>query len=86
LHSIRQALLPEEKGDFDREFRAVMADVTETLDLTPLQSSIERWWRVAWLSASPDAHREMLERAHQLIAGEPVATKPWAEIKAELGL
>ncbi len=30
LRSIRDALLPEEVGDFDREFRQVMLDATET--------------------------------------------------------
>jgi hypothetical protein len=42
--AIRAALLPEEIGDFDREFRAVMAEATETLDLTIVTSFVERWW------------------------------------------
>jgi hypothetical protein len=45
--SIRGVLLPEEAGDFDREYRAAMAQATETLDLTGVLQLLERWRRVA---------------------------------------
>ncbi|WP_239114809.1 DUF6247 family protein [Planotetraspora kaengkrachanensis] len=84
--AIRAALLPEEVGDFDREFRAVMAEATETLDLTVVTSFIERWWRVAWSSADAAVHRAMLDQADRLTRGEEVPTRSWAETKARLGL
>ena len=40
--SIRGALLPEEAGDFDREFRGAMARATETLDLTGVLQLLEQ--------------------------------------------
>ncbi|GGL49547.1 hypothetical protein GCM10014719_58460 [Planomonospora parontospora subsp. antibiotica] len=84
--AIRAALLPEEVGDFDREFRAVMAEATETLDLTVVTSFLERWWRVAWSSTDASGHRAMLERADELTRGEDVPTRPWAEVRERLGL
>ncbi|MFC7387762.1 DUF6247 family protein [Sphaerisporangium rhizosphaerae] len=84
--AIRAALLPEEVGDFDREFRAVMAEATETLDLTVVTSFVERWWRVAWSSADASGHRAMLDHADRLVRGENVAARSWAETKARLGL
>ncbi|WP_326825268.1 DUF6247 family protein [Streptosporangium sp. NBC_01756] len=84
--AIRAALLPEEVGDFDREFRAVMAEATETLDLTVVTSFVERWWRVAWSSADVAGHRALLDHADRLVRGENVAARSWAETKARLGL
>ncbi len=86
LRSIRDALLPEEVGDFDREFRQVMLDATETLDLTEVLAFTRRWRRVARSSADADAHRRMLEQAEALNAGSEVPTEPWSTTKARLGL
>lgn len=76
LRSIRDALLPEDVGDFDREFRAVMSEATETLDLTGVVEFRRRWHRVAWSSADPQSHRRMLSTVDELNAGEAVATEP----------
>lgn len=83
--AIRHALLPEEVEDFDREFRAVMGEAMETLDLTVVRTFVERWWRVAWSSADPEGHRAMLETVRRLEAGEDVPTRASADIRAELG-
>jgi hypothetical protein len=83
---IRAALLPEEAGDFDREYRRTMAEATETLDLNPVLELLERWRRVAWSSQDPAAHQRMLDTAAALNAGEPVATESWQQVKARLGL
>ena len=48
--AIRAELLPEETGDFDREYRQVMREAMETLDLTPVLEMLERWRLVALLS------------------------------------
>jgi hypothetical protein len=52
---IRGLLLPEEAGDFDREFRAAMAQATETLDLTGVLQLLERWRRAAESSRDAQA-------------------------------
>lgn len=84
--AIREALLPEEAGDFDREFRQAMADATETLDLTGVLALLRRWQRVAWSSSEPQAHRRMLTNAAMLASGEDIATEPWSVTKGRLGL
>jgi hypothetical protein len=83
---IRAALFGEEVGHFDREYRQVMADAAESLDLSRVLEMLERWRRVAWSSSDPDAHRTMLDNAARLNAGESVATVPWEQVKARLGL
>ena len=84
--AIRAGLLPEEAGDFDREYRRAMAEATETLDLTNVLGVLRRWQRVALSSRDPEAHRRMLRKAGLLLAGEPVATEPWDVTKVRLGL
>jgi hypothetical protein len=86
LRAIRDALLPEEIGDFDREFRQVMSEATESLDLTGVLAFTRRWRRVAASSRDADAHRRMLAQADALNAGEATATEPWSTTKARLGL
>lgn len=84
---IRAALAGEEVGHFDREYRQVMADAAESLDLSGVLAMLERWRRVAWSTLDdPDAHRGMLENAARLNSGENVATVPWHQVKAQLGL
>jgi hypothetical protein len=87
--SIRGVLLPEEAGDFDREFRAAMAQATETLDLTGVLQLLERWQRVAESSRDARAHRRMLERADRLgraDTADEVSTEAWSVTRARLGL
>jgi hypothetical protein len=84
--AIRAALLPEEAGDFDREYRQVMREATETLDLTPVLEMLERWSRVARSSQDPRVHRRMLDHADRLQRGEDIATEPWSVTKAPPGL
>jgi hypothetical protein len=87
--SIRGLLLPEEAGDFDRDFRAAMAQATETLDLTPVLQLLERWRRVAESSRDAQAHRRMLDKAARLSHGDTageVSTEAWSVTRNRLGL
>jgi hypothetical protein len=87
--SIRGALLPEEAGDFDREFRAAMAQATETLELTGVLQLLERWRRVAESARDARAHRRMLEHADRLGRGDAadeVPTEAWSITRDRLGL
>ncbi len=85
--SIRGRLLPLEAGDFDREYRRVMAEAMEALDLEPVLAMLARWERVALVSDhDPGGCQQMLRTAEHLNAGENLATRPWAEVKRELGL
>jgi len=84
--AIRAGLLPEEAGDFDREYRQVMREAMESLDLTPVLEMLDRWGRVALLSRDPERHRRMLDRAERLQRGEDLPTEPWPVTRARLGL
>jgi hypothetical protein len=84
---IRDALIGEEVGHFDREYRIVMGEAAESRDLSGVLTMLERWRRVAWsIRDDPDAHRWMLESATRLSVGEDVTTVPWEHVKADLGL
>jgi hypothetical protein len=84
---IRAALLGEEIADFDVEYRQALAGAAETLDLSGVLTMLRRWQRVAWSSRdNPDAHRRMLGHAARLGAGGEVATEPWQQTRARLGL
>lgn len=82
----RAALPPQEAGEFDREYRLVMAEATETLDLTAVIQMLRRWQRVVWSARDPELHRRMLAHADRLSAGEDVPTESWETTKARLGL
>jgi hypothetical protein len=87
--SIRGVLLPEEAGDFDREFGAAMAQATQTLDLSGVLQLLERWRRVAVSSRDAQAHRRMLGNAALLGQGDSadeVSTEAWSVTCSRLGL
>jgi hypothetical protein len=83
---IRAALFGEEVGHFDREYRQVMADAAESLDLSRMLEMLERRRRVAWSSSDPDAHHTMLENAARLNAGKASPRCRASRVKARLGL
>lgn len=72
---LRQALLPEEVGQFDSEWRRAMSRSAETLDLTEVFETLARWRYIAELTrADPAAHRRMLQRADRILAGDERGT------------
>jgi Family of unknown function (DUF6247) len=84
---IRAALIGDEVAHFDREYRRVMADAAESLDLSDVVSMLRRWRRVAWATRDdPGAHLQMLTSAEELRAGADVVTESWPQTKARLGL
>ncbi len=83
---VRAALTPEDVVEFDRQWRAVMATATDTLDLTAVHRTLESWRRIAWLTTAngPDGYRRMLARAEcTLRTGElPPDSVPLDQVKA----
>jgi hypothetical protein len=70
-HAIRQALLPEEAGQFDSEWRTAMSRSAESLDLTEVFAVLDRWRAIAAMTRDdPGAHRRMLRRVDRILAGE----------------
>ena len=87
---IRAAILPEEQGDFDASLREALNAVAETLSLVPLEECLASWRLTAWAQTAKghDAYRDMLTRAERILAtGQPTpGSRPWGEVRAELGL
>lgn len=73
--AIREALLPEETGQFDSEWRTAMSRAAELLDLAEVYTVLERWRAIAALTqADPQAHRRMLQRAELVLTGQDRGT------------
>jgi len=83
---VRAALVPEDAERFDREWRAVMVEATENLDLTQVHQTLESWRRVAWLTRAngPDGYRRLLARAEETVrtGRMPADSVPIEQVKA----
>jgi hypothetical protein len=71
---VRAALTPEAAGEFDREWRAVMARATESLDLSELFQVLAGWRQVAQLTAhlGHRGYRDFEARTRDRIAARRV--------------
>jgi len=82
---VRAALVPEEQSDFDREWRAVMSEATEALELADVFRILDSWRRRAMITThlGHNGYRRMLARAEErLRTGEaPADSVPLDEIK-----
>jgi hypothetical protein len=82
---VRVALLPDEIGQFDGEWRTAMSRSAETLDLTEVYATLERWRRIGALTrADPEAHRRMLQLAARSLAGEETPMVAADEVRARV--
>ena len=72
--AIRDALIDEERAEFERAYQHAMTEATQTLNLTRVLDVLRNYHRIAWLTQrqGPEAHRRMLDHvAHALRTGEP---------------
>lgn len=85
---VRAALLPEEQADFDREWRAALAEAAESFSLDAVDRTLQAWRRIAWSTQTdPARHQRMLRAAAQRLTGEQIpADEPVEQTKARLGL
>lgn len=87
---IREALTEEDAAAFDRQWRTLMGQATERLDLTEVNEALEAWRHVAWVTSvhGPVAYRQTLASAEtRLQTGERApGAVPWHQLKVELGL
>jgi hypothetical protein len=85
---VRAALVPEDVGRFDEQWRATMTEATESLDLGGVQRFLETWRRIARLTVGlgHDGYRRMLNEAdHRLRTGEmPDNPVPIEEVRLRL--
>ena len=71
--AIRNALIDEERGEFERAYREALADAAETLDLTKVLDVLRNYHRIAWLTQRQGAasHRRMLDDvSHAMRTGQ----------------
>src|SRR4051794_31023995 len=87
---IREALTTEDRAEFDRQWRELMARATERLDLTEVHEALESWRQVAWVTSAhgPAVYQRALASAQErLQTGQRTpGALPGAHLKAELGL
>lgn len=67
--AIRDALIDEERVEFERAYREALAEAAETLDLTSVLDVLRNYHRIAWLTQrqGPQAHRRMLDKAAEIL-------------------
>lgn len=89
--AIRDALLDEERVEFEQRFAQELAEAAQTLDLTGVLSVLSefRWIADVTRLQGAEVHREMLDTAAGLLRGEDIPTTPGhvrkAHINARLG-
>lgn len=85
--AIREALLPEDRAEFDSAYEQALGAARESMDLTELFRRLEHWRRVALLQRDRDGYRSLVRRAAERLTGAPVPEdEPLAETRARAGL
>jgi hypothetical protein len=82
--AIRDALIDEERVEFERAYRQALAEAAETLDLTRVLDVLRNYHRIAWLTQrqGPEAHRRMLDKAAEIIrTGRNADAVPIEDVK-----
>lgn len=83
--AIRDALIDEERAEFERAYQEAIAEAARTLDLTGVLGVLRNYHRIAWLTQrqGPEAHRRMLDKAAEILrtGGNPTGV-PAEEVLA----
>ncbi|MPZ00719.1 MAG: hypothetical protein GEU97_22635 [Actinophytocola sp.] len=66
--AIRDALIDEERAEFEQAYQEAMAEAAETLDLTRVLNVLRSYHRIATLTQrqGPRAHRRMLDKVAEI--------------------
>lgn len=82
---IRAALHPEYRDEFDRNYRAALAEAGRSLDLDGIHDTLEHWRMRSWITRDKQEHRRVVRRAIELLTGhEPAPEEPVAVTEARL--
>jgi len=67
--AIRDALIDEEREQFERAYREALAEAGATLDLTGVLDVLRTYHRIAWMTQrqGAEAHRQLLRKADQIV-------------------
>jgi hypothetical protein len=69
--AIRSALLAEDQAAFDVAYSAALSQARESLDLTDLFRTLERWRGIAALQRDPEVFRRVARRVAESLTGRP---------------
>lgn len=82
---LREAILPEDRDQFDASYQHALNAATQTLRLDELETFLAHWRRIAWAQTAHghDRWRALLAQAdHTLRTGQPPpGTVPEEEIE-----
>ncbi len=85
--AIRAALLATDRAGFDAAYEAALVESRETLDLTGLFKTLERWRRLAVLQSDTNAYRHTVRRvAHTLTGQESPVDEPVEITRSKAGM
>lgn len=77
---IREAIVPEDRPEFDRQWREALNAAADALSLDEVHAMLESWRRVAWLVTAhgPEGYRRMMATAEQTLRARqsPPAQRP----------
>ena len=83
--AIRDALIDEERAEFERAYQDAVAEAGQTLDLSRVLDVLRNYHRIAWLTQrqGPEAHRRMLDKAAEITrTGANPDAVPLEDVKA----
>ena len=83
--AIRDALIDEERAEFERAYQDAVAEAGQTLDLSRVLDVLRNYHRIAWLTQQqgPEAHRRMLDKAAEIMCtGANPDAVPLEDVKA----
>ncbi len=81
--AIRDALtIPENRTEFDREYKRALATAAETMELAGVHALLEQWRRRAWVTHDLQRYQLMMARIDRLRRGEDVPSVPVQDIRA----
>lgn len=67
--AIRDALIDEEREQFQRAYRIAMSEASESLDLTRVLDVLRTYHRIAWMTKRQgrEQHQRMLDKADAIM-------------------
>ena len=86
--AIRDALIDEERAQFECAYRQALAEAAKTLDLTRVLDVLRNYHRIAWLTQQQgtETHRRMLNKAAEILrTGENPDGVALKDVKALIG-
>ncbi|MDD7969461.1 DUF6247 family protein [Actinomycetospora lemnae] len=87
---VRAALAAESAVEFDRQWRAALAQAADSYDLTAVHRCLEAWRRVARVTAAAGGaggYRALFDAAAAAQGAGPHPPRaPWHEVRTGLGL